>query len=308
MKALLAAASLLAALAISPIALAQPAHETIHRVGADDTLELLAAEYYGSRHHAALIRLANQLDGPRALRRGERLRIPLGLRIVTEAGDSLETIADQQLGDPRRAELLAEYNDIAPVASLAAGVLLRIPFHVELTASESQSLGVLAARYLGGARDAELLRAYNFLEDDVESIDAGDSILIPAPHIAVRASRLPRLGEPASARVKARRAAQADAASALPAVRHAWRHGDFELVERHIAPLDLDYIDTAIALELSLILGGAHLARGDTEAAKTVFQAALSRDPGHEMSAYHFSPAIREVWKQYGGLIDTSSR
>jgi hypothetical protein len=303
-----AAIALAIGLAMPPLALGQ-AHEGIsHQVSPDDTLELLAAEYYGDRRHAALLRLANGMDEPRDLRRGERIRIPVGQRVVTRAGDRLESLAATHLGDDRRATFLAEYNDVSPNALLAAGELLRLPFHLTYRARERVSLGVLGARYLRGSRDADILRAYNFLDEDVEVLSEGDTILIPALHIAVRAARLPRLSDGAVARVETRRAAQAEAEAALPAARHAWRRGDYEAVARRLAPLDLDYLDADVALEASLYLGGAHIARGDEMTAEAVFRAALVRDPDYEMSAYLFSPAIRTLWEQLGGRIDTSSR
>lgn len=308
MKAPLVAFVCALALAVTASAHAQTQGVARHRVASDDTIELLAAEYYGDRRHASFIRLANGIDEARGLHQGQRIRIPIGRRVVTEAGQDLEEIAAEHLGDKRRAEQLAEYNDRESVASLAAGELVRVPFHVEYTADEDVSLEVLAARHLRGSRDTERLRTYNFLDDDVESLEEGESILIPALHIGVRSSRLPTPGEEARERVKMRRTLQAEAESALPSARHAWRRGDYEAVERQLISLDIHFLDAETALEISILLGGTHIARGDDESAREVFRKALERDPDYEMSAYHYSPAIRTVWKKVGGPIDTSSR
>jgi hypothetical protein len=304
----LATIALVAAVGLSVPVRAQARDVISHQVKPDDTIELLAAEYYGDRRHASLIRLANGIEEPRALRRGERVRIPVGQRVVTEAGDRLETLAARHLGDERRANFLAEYNDLSPNVSLAAGELLRLPFQLSYRARERVNLGVLAARYLRGSRDAEILRAYNFLDEDVVALAEGDTILIPALHIAVRAARLPQLSDDAVARVETRRSAQTEAESALPAARHAWRRGDYEAVARRLEPLELDFLDAEVALESAQYLGGAHIARGDETTAEAIFRAALLRHPRYEMSAYHFSPAIRALWEQLGGRIDTSSR
>lgn len=297
-----------ASLALATVGHAEPRSSVPRRVEAGDSLAVLAAEYYGDRRHAALLRLANAMDGDRELRPRERIRIPVGMRLVTEAGDRLETLATTHLDDERRAEFLADYNDIDPEVSLAAGELLRVPFHVELRADETTSLARIAARYMRGARDAELLRAYNFLDDEVEHVAEGDSILIPTLHIAVRSARMPQLTDQQIARVETRREAQAGAEAALPPARHAWRRGDYDAVIDKLAPLSLDFLDADVALEVSQFLGGAHLARGDEEAAEAVFRAALARDPDHEMSAYRFSPAIRSLWEALGGRVETSSR
>ena len=303
-----AVAAIAVGLAISSPAWAQPRPVLTHQVGPNDSLELLAAEYYGDRRYASLLRLANDLDEPRALRRGERLRIPVGLRLVTVEGDRFETLAAKHLGDEARAAFLAEYNDRAPGISLAAGELVRVPFQLRFVADERTSLGVIAARYLRGSRDMELLRAYNALDEELEALSSGASIEIPALHIAVRGARLPRLTEAELERLETRREAVAAAEDALPAARHAWRRGDYAEVIRRLDPLALAFLDAEVAQETSVYLGGAHLARGDDATAEAVFLAALERDASYAMSAYHFSPAIRALWEKLGGRIDTSSR
>ena len=72
---------------------------TIYRVKQGDTLDLIAAEFYGDRNKAIFIMVANKIQHPRALRPGERLRIPVTREVTTSPGDTFE-IARGEL--PRR--------------------------------------------------------------------------------------------------------------------------------------------------------------------------------------------------------------
>ena len=124
---------LLASLALlAPAASAQPPDSGIerYRVRKGDTLELLAAEYYGNRIHKIYIMVENGLDHERALKSGERLRIPVSERITTAEGDTLEGLAESYLGSASRARYLAEFNNLDEGTTLPLGQEILIPLRV----------------------------------------------------------------------------------------------------------------------------------------------------------------------------------
>ena len=59
----------------------------LYRVKQGDSLELIAAEFYGDRMKAVFIMVENKLTHARPLKPGERLRIPVNREITTSPGD-----------------------------------------------------------------------------------------------------------------------------------------------------------------------------------------------------------------------------
>jgi LysM repeat protein len=290
-----------ACLLIASSAVAQDRATQIHKVRPGDTLQLLAAEYYGDRHHAVFIMVANEMSHPRELKRGERLRIPVSRDITANIGDTLESLAATHLGDKRRAPFLAEFNGIEDDASIAAGQPLVIPFHVTHRAAARETVGSIAAAYFGESSKATLLSRYNFLDKDV--LEPGESITIPIYHVRVRAGKLPPPDAESQARVRKRHDMQELTASALPDARAAWRSGDYATVKRVLTPIDTDFLDAEAAVEVGVILGSCYIAFGDVDSALATFRRVIERKPQHALSAYDVSPKIREVWKRAGGVV-----
>ncbi len=228
------------------LAIAAPARAEIdqtvrYKVKDNDTLELIAAEYYGDRRHAIFIMVANDMTHPRKLKRGERLNIPVSTDLTTAVGDTFEGLAKTHLGDERRAEFLARFNNVPADETLAAGQTLRIPFHVTHTAAGRETLAEIAAAYFADKRQAELLQQYNFRDSNV--LEKSESIVVPIHHVSVRASRLPPPDAESRARVQKRLEMQDRAESVLPDARRAWRDGDFAAVKRALTTIDPDYLD-----------------------------------------------------------------
>lgn len=295
-------AALLVALVPSS-APAQPKTATLtHVVKKGDTLQLLAAEYYGDRQHAVFIMVENGIDHPRPLKPGQRLRIPIGREVTANVGDTLAGLAATYLGDARRAPFLAEMNSLPANASIAAGQEIQIPFHVTHKAAATESLASIAAAYFGSPKHANLLKQYNFLS--TSTLAAGDTIVVPIYHVRVREARRPPPDPESRARRKLREAMQAQAQEALPGARAAWQAGNYAAVKQTLIKLDIDYLDTAIAVDVAVLLGSAYVAFGDNDSALALFRQALDRAPDFELSAYDRSPKICAVWKQAGGTID----
>lgn len=275
--------------------------ELTYKVEAGDTFELLAAEYYGDRRHAAFLLVANSLDHARPLKPGEIIRIPISREHTAKAGDTFATIAAAYLGDARRAKYLAEFNGVAADESIAAGHVITVPFHVVHRAAAKESLESIAAAYFGKSSQAKLLRGYNYLTKD--SLDKGETIVIPIHHVRVRASKLPAPDAESRARADKRRMVQERVADALPRARSAWNEGDFSTVKRILTAIDLDYLDAAQAADVGVLLGATYIAFNDKDSAKATFKKVLERRPSHELSTYDHSPKVLNVWRELDGKI-----
>lgn len=277
-----------------------------YRVRAGDTLDLIAAEYYGDHNDAIFIMVENKMQHPRKLQPGERLKIPITREITTSPDDTLATLAKTYLGDARRAWLLADFNrlQIGESDPIAVGTQLSIPFHVTHAAATTESVASIAAAYFGDAREGDTLRRYNFLEK--ASIDKGESIVVPIFHVRVRSSKLPPIDAESLERRKHKDAAATALAAALPRARVAWAQGDFESVWTGLDPVmrDFDYLDTGGAVEAGLLLAKAWTALDKNELALDMFRRVRKRAPQLALSRYYDSPKIVTVWEQAGGRVE----
>jgi LysM repeat protein len=270
-----------------------------YRVKQDDTLDVIAAEYYGDRAQAKLIVAENKLK--KRLQPGQRIRIPITRDIITEKGDTFESLAQTHLGDARRAVVLADFNerDVTDVPPI--GTQLSIPIQITHVAQTPESLASLAAYFWGDAKQAEVLRRYNFL--DKATLEKGESLIVPI--IKVRVRRQQSLDGDAKARREDQRKAADDAAHALPVARTAWLQGDFASVRAALEPIAdrVEYLDTPMAIEVGLLLGKALLAFDEPEPAAAAFKAVLDRKPTHTLHPYTDSPKVIEAWTKAGGQV-----
>ena len=289
---------------LAGVAHAQEASDASYRVKQGDTLELIAAEFYGD-HAKTTVFIAeeNKLKPPYKVYPGERIKVPVTREIATAKGDSFESLAKQYLGDARRAAFLAELNRMQPSDLLATGTVLAVPFHVAYVAQNAESLAQVSTTFFGDAKQADAIRAYNGL--DKTSLDKGEAILVPVQHVRTRSEHTPTLDAESTARHDAQKRALADAQTALPAARVAWQDGDFQRVKDVLAPIEkrYDYLDAATAIEVGLLLAKADVAFDDKDAAVALFQQVLVRAPQQTMSAYAESPKILAAWRAAGGAV-----
>ncbi len=267
-----------------------------YRVRKGDTLELLAAEYYGNRVHKIYLMVENGLDHDRPLRPGERLRIPVSQRVTTAAGDTLAGLAESHLGSADRAKYLAEFNQLDLDTTLALGQEVIVPLHVRYRAKGNEALRDIALGLFADAKRAALLRDYNGL--DTDTLRPGQVISVPVPKIEVQASKR----RPPSADDDARSAKRSEmlsrAALALPKARMAWRSGDFSVVKHELTRLDLDYLDTSFAVEAGVLLGAVYIAYADMDSALAAFSKVLTRNPSLVLDKKKYSPKVRAVWQR----------
>ena len=277
-------------------------HDTLrHKVQAGDTIALLAAEYYGDRRHAIFIMVANKMQHDRPLKPGERLKIPVNREVTVAPGDTLESLAETYLGDPRRSVFLADFNELDVDASLAAGEAVQIPFHVQHTAAGKESISAIAAAYFASRKQAKLIRDYNFTRK--KTLEAGETVTIPIVHVQVRRSRLPPPDKESQKRVAKRQEMHALALESMQSAKVAWGEGDYATVKQLLTRIDTDYLDRRLAVAVSVLLGSTYVAFNDSDSALATFRKALERSPKHKLETYHVSPRIRTVWQQAGGQI-----
>jgi LysM repeat protein len=275
-----------------------------YRVKQGDSLELIAAEFYGDRTKAVFVMVENKLTHARPLKPGERLRIPISREVTTTPGDTFESVAATYLGSARRGLFLADFNGMTAEDSLPAGTQLTIPFTITHTAAATEALSDIAKAYFGDGKNAEMLRRYNFL--DKASLEKGEALIVPVYHVRLSAAKTPALDAESKARREHRREASARVARALPAARQAWKDGDFAAVKGALAQLepDLDYLDTAEAVDVGVLLGAAHVAYDDDELALAAFKRALDRQGHVTLRRYDYSPKILAIWQKAGGQIE----
>ena len=267
-----------------------------YRVRKGDTLELLAAEYYGNRIHKIYIMVENGLDHERALKPGERLRIPVSERITTAVGDTLEALAESYLGSASRAKYLAEFNNLEEDTTLALGQEILIPLRVSYRAKGNEKLRDVALGLFANAKQATLLRDYNGLESD--DLQPGQVIIVPVPKLEVQVSKRKPADADSAARAGKRAQMTRQAQEALPTARAAWQAGEFTLVKHHLTKLDIDYLDTDLASRVGILLGATYIAFDDEDSALALFARVLSRAPELTLDPREHSPKVRKAWER----------
>lgn len=272
---------------------------TVYRVKPGDTLQLIAAEYYGDRNKSIFIMVENKITHPKPLRPGERLRIPLNREITTNPDDTWESLAGAYLGDPRRAPFLAEFNNKTSQETIPAGTTLNVPVTVTHTADATETLANISAAYFGETKHAEMLRRYNFRQK--MSLEKGETLIVPAFHVRLQASKLPPPDADAKKRQALRIEAAGEAATAVPKAWQAWRAGDYADIENLLLNIEVEFVDVKYAADVQLLLGLAHTAEGKTDLALEDFKKVLARRPDHVLRRFDYSPKILEIWEKAGG-------
>lgn len=295
-----------AALLIARVAAAEePADFVMYKVKQGDTIDLVAAEFYGDHvRTSAFIVDENKWKTYRKLNPGERIRVPIAREITTSKGDTLPELATKYLGDPNRATYIAQLNSMQVTDIPAAGVALKLPFKVTHVAQTTESLAAISQFYFGDAKEVELLRAYNNLGDKT-AIEKNDSIIVPVLNLRVHDERLPTPSQEALARRKEHANANEAAVAALPIARLAELQGDYADVAKALAEVGkkLEYLDEPLLGEVGMLLGKALVASGDKAGATTVFAEVAAREPTRKLSGYYESPTVIDAWRAAGGHV-----
>jgi hypothetical protein len=270
----------------------------------NDSVSMLASEYYGDRNKFPFIITENKLK-PKPLVQGQRLRIPMLREITTVPGDTFLTLAEHLLGDHRRAGVLAELNGMNSDDVLAAGTPLIVPFTVQYTAEAKESFAQIAAVYFNDPKLGEALKTYNFPDQPAKTVlEKGETISIPSFKVKMQPEKL----APPDAESKLRRDKRRDnnklAATAIPIARHAWKIGDYTTVKKSLESIDLAFVEIGPAIEAAVLLGSAQVAFGDADGAQATFRKVLERKPSHTLRKVDHSPKILAVWAKADGSIE----
>ncbi len=296
----------LALLLAASIAHADESDTITYKVRPGDTIDLVAAEFYGDHARTVVFIVdANKWKTYRKLNPGERIKIPVTREITTQKGDTLEALAKQYLGDASRAPYLAQYNNLQPTDLPAAGVVLSLPFHITHVAGATETFAQISTFYFENAKQADLLRLYNNLGDKT-GIEKGDAIVVPVLGVHVHPERLPAPDADALARRQAHRQTNDMAAAALPAARMAALQGNYGEIAKALGPFakKLEFLDQPLLDHIGILLGKALVATADIPAAKDVFAQVLSREPQRKLSAYYESPKVLDAWRGAGGHVE----
>ncbi|MEO8703180.1 MAG: LysM peptidoglycan-binding domain-containing protein [Kofleriaceae bacterium] len=271
-----------------------------YRVKQNDSLAIIASEYYGDRSKTAFITAENKLTKP--VRQGEKLRVPIMREVTTSPGDTFQALAAALLGDPLRGAFLAEINGMAPDDNLAAGTPILVPFTVQHTADKTESLKELASTYYGDGKFADVLKRYNNL--DKPALEKGETITIPSFNVKMHPAKIPVPDAESKLRRERRRDNSRLAASAIPIARHAWRIGDFATVRKTLDGIDTAFIELAPAIEIGILLGSAYVAFDSEKDALDTFKRVIDRRPSQKLRKVDHSPKVLAIWKKADGAVE----
>lgn len=152
-----------------------------HVVTQGEALAQIAIKMYGSPRFETALVGANALDaqGGSLIVPGQRLEIPApGHHRVAAQGETWFELARAFLGDGRRADVLARANGAVAWVPPVVGQEVEVPAVVAHIASESDTMPMLAQRYLGDVNKSWELDNYNFKKGDTKLL-RGEVILIP---------------------------------------------------------------------------------------------------------------------------------
>lgn len=194
-----------------------------YRPKPEETLSHVALVHYGEPKKMVYLLTVNGLSDPDRLPSGKRLTIPVVWTYKVQKGDDLARLAKKHLGDPKRAEFLAWLNGVKDTKDLKPGASLTIPFVVQHSVQEGQSLLDVARRYYWSTKPAGLLRKFNGRRTN--ALKPGEILAVPIYDREAQAEvvqkRLQQYDErerkeAEEARERARREAQAKAAATDP--------------------------------------------------------------------------------------------
>lgn len=143
----------------------------------NETLADIAQRFYGRVELEKVLVAANGLGSEVPLLTGMRIEVPAVTYHKIAEGEGWSDLAEQYLGDPKRAEALALANDTMPWLPPKVGREIVVPFTLRYVVRSGDSTPSIAYRFLGKRDDSYVIDRYNELKGD--PVHAGDVVLIP---------------------------------------------------------------------------------------------------------------------------------
>lgn len=148
-----------------------------------DTLASVSERFYGRVELEKVVVAANGFENKVPLLPGMRVEIPAVSFVAVQRGDSWETLAEQHLGDARRAEALALSNDSMPWIRPKLGREIVLPYPLRVVAGRGDSTSSIAYRFLGKRDHGFVVDRFNHLGGD--PVEPGDVLLVPVTDLVL---------------------------------------------------------------------------------------------------------------------------
>ncbi|MCC7541639.1 MAG: LysM peptidoglycan-binding domain-containing protein [Deltaproteobacteria bacterium] len=268
-----------------------------HTVRPGETLASIAQRYYGDTNRELVLVLANGLvrEGGSAIVVGLTLEIPtIRYHRVTE-NETWSGIAERYLGDPRRAEFLAQLNGSRPAMTPTVGAEIVIPYQLRYVAGANERLIDIAVRMLGGREHLQVLRRYNGLPRTAIRAGRGDILLIPVTDLVLsRDGRQLVAGARGQPEGDGRtRELQQRIDSEIPQLLGLVRRGRYvEAVALANRLLGQGSLNAVQVVTIHRELATAYVALEREDLAEQAFTAALAVDPNLQLDALRTSPRV----------------
>jgi LysM repeat protein len=275
-----------------------------------DSVESVAAEYYGNRSLGPFLMEANGLKDAK-LKTGQKVRIPTAFSYRVRKGDTLEALAQKFLDDKRRAPFLAAFSGVGRADKIREGQELIIPFQHVHVAPAPESLQSVARSFYGDSGRARMLADYNFRTAPM--LAKGERLLLPITHIRIRSVRLdPKLKESAAAAPKApvptapsneaqkrEEELAARVTQQLALVETKYKEGSYQDVPSALDKMltEEDPSEAQLA-EIFRWKAFAYVALGLDELAVQAFREVLARKPDEKLDEATVSPKIRAAFEK----------
>jgi hypothetical protein len=155
------------------------AHAFTHIVRKGDTLASIAEKLYGRIQHEKLLVAANSLDaeGGSPIVPGMRLEVPALSHRRVRKGETWAALAEELLGKPSRADVLAAANGTSPWLPPEDGAQIVVPYNLPVITGSADTIVTIAYKYLGDQNKAWVLDHYNGLKG--KRLQRGDVVLVP---------------------------------------------------------------------------------------------------------------------------------
>ena len=271
-----------------------------HIVKKGDTLASLAERYYGRIQHEKILVAANGLDaqGGIAIVPGMRLEIPALSHRRVRRGETWASLADELLGSPRRAEVLAAANGTSPWLPPEDAAHIVIPYNLPVIVSGSDTIVSIAYKFMGNMNKAWVLDYYNGFKG--RALQRGDIVLVPLTDLGLseggRKAAAEAMRSTSSEALGETRAVQIKVNSELPALIADVRGGRYvEAVRRGNRFLASGTLTTPQLASIQRQLLEAYVALDAAGLARAACDEWRKHDPGAKLDPVQLSPKIIEA-------------